>query len=60
MARNPFGADDAEGKQPAEQINPSGPTTGTEGWGHGSDEGEVPGANPVSGAPDNRTEGSHT
>ncbi len=54
MAKNPFGSDDAKGNidrgtQP--EINPSAPTTGTEGWGNAPDEGMVPGANPTAKRP---------
>jgi hypothetical protein len=58
MAKNPFGSDDTKGSidggtEPRieEKINPSGPTTGTEGWGNAPDEADVPGANPTSKRP---------
>lgn len=58
MAKNPFGSDDAKGSIDSgtepnieEKINPSGPTTGTEGWGKAPDEANVPGANPIAKKP---------
>ena len=58
MAKNPFGSDDAKGNidrgtEPRieEKINPSAPTTGTEGWGNAPDEANVPGANPTAKKP---------
>lgn len=58
MPRNPFGSDDTKGSidrgtEPKieEKINPSGPTTGTEGWGSAPDETNIPGATPTSKKP---------
>jgi hypothetical protein len=54
MAKNPFGSDDAKGnidKGTEPRINPSGPTTGTEGWGNAPDEANVPGATPTAKKP---------